>query len=292
MRHLINIIDTKLVIYFGNYCEVRSLEFFLAWGKATEHPFFGNICKKLFDWFCKYYSGFVVPQDGALAKGTVIMPYENILELIKRAEIARLIPCSCKSFRNPKDNSMPRDTCMVFSEPGYAALDEIANKKNTDENWVPSEKILKKLRECEEYGLVHQIMCLSNPLGRKMYVLCNCDGYSCIPNYIKLRYNVPFVRSSGFMCKVEKPEKCSKCNKCIEKCFYKAGLFDSNGIPVVDKDKCMGCGLCLSSCEAGIRSMYREPKEEFHRITNGHINKKSKLRMVIKGKNEYPEETE
>lgn len=280
--------DTKLVGYFGHSLEFRSLEFFLWWGKATEMLVFGKLFKKLFDWFCNYYAGFVVPADGSLNAGTVIMPYENILELIKRAEVAHVLPCGCRTMRHPTDKSIPRVTCMFFSERVGKALDEISGDDYKNSKWTAPEKILKILQECEEYGLVHQIMCISNPQGRKMYVLCNCDRNKCIPNYLKLRYNVPFVRSSGFLCKIESREKCTKCKKCISRCIYGATSIE-NGIPVVNERKCLGCGLCVSTCKVGIRKMYREPKEPFHKITRDYLKTNPKEAMLTGKRGQYPE---
>ena len=287
LRERIDKFDTKLVAYFGNWLEFRSLEFFLSWGKATEMPVLGRLFKKLFDWFCRYYTGFVVPVDGSLNAGTIIMPYENILELVKRSEIARILPCGCRTMRHPTDMSIPRATCMSFSEPVGKVLDEISEKEYKKGEWTTPDKILKTLQECEEYGLVHQIMCLSNPQGRKMYVLCNCDGNKCIPNYLKLRYKVPFVRSSGFICRIDSSEKCKKCGKCISRCIYKATSLE-NGIPAVNEAECLGCGLCVSTCKAGIRKMYREPKEPFHKITNDYLMTKPKEAMITGKKGENP----
>ncbi len=48
---------------------------------------------------------------------------------------------------------------------------------------------------------------------------------------------------------------CSNCTtkECIEVCPFDAiSLNESYGIPVIDYDKCTGCGLCSKSCDYGI----------------------------------------
>jgi len=288
LRDRIDRFDTKMVAYFGENLEVRSLEFFLMWGKATEIPVLGRLFKKLFDWFCNYYTGFVVASDGSLNAGTVIMPYENILELVKRSRLAAVQPCICRTMRHPSDMSVPRATCMIFTDSKGPVMDEISGRDYQIGEWTTPDRILKILQECEDHGLVHQIMCPSNPQGRKTYVLCNCYKDRCIPNYLKLRYGVPFVRSSGFVCRIESAQDCVKCNKCVERCIYKAATFE-NGLPVVNEKECLGCGLCVTTCRAKIRKMQREPKEPFHKITYDYLKTNPEEAMVAGEKGQYPE---
>ena len=267
MRKLLDKIDDKLVNYFGNYCEVRSLDFFIKWAKATEHKRFGKLFKKLYIWFTKYYAGFVIPTDGSLGRGVSIMPYESILELVKRAKVGQIWPCSCKSFRPTKDDSIPRATCMLIAE--VASLDDSITKY-PDTGFLPAEEVIERIRECEEIGLIHQIMCVSSPNGRKMYVLCNCDNKACVPMYIKCRFGIPMVKSSGFIVKAEEMEKCTGCGVCAQRCLFDAiTMVDSR--PVLDESKCMGCGLCVTTCESKIRKMERCPSEDIHNYTVDQI---------------------
>lgn len=278
---LLDKIDTKLVDHFGGYCEVRSLEFMLKWGAATEHPRWGRLCKKLYHFFCEYYSGFIVPQDGSLSKGNEIMPYESILELIKRAKVGRIWPCSCKSFRETNPG-IPRATCMFISE--VTSIDDTITKYE-DSPWLPAEAILKRLEECEEAGLVHQMMCVSHPKGRKMYVICNCDTKACVPMFLKLRYDIPFVRGSGFTC-VQEAETCSMCETCIRRCPFHAVSRIGDRI-MTDQTRCLGCGVCVSSCTSKVRKMIRMPSEDIHGYTLDQLHS-HKDTMFVGGKGEYP----
>jgi len=281
---LLDRIDSKLVNYFGNYCEVRSLDFFIKWAEASEHPKYGKIAKKLFNWFTKYYAGFVIPSDGSLGRGVTIMPYESILELVKRAKVGQIWPCSCKSFRPTKDDTIPRATCMLIAE--VASLDNSITKY-PDTGFLPAEDVIKRIKECEDIGLIHQIMCVSNPGGRKMYVLCNCDNKACVPMYIKCRYDIPMVRSSGFICKATDTEKCTGCGKCAERCLFSAIRME-DGKPVLDESKCMGCGLCVTTCKSKIRKMERHPAEAFHQYTLDQIKSRPERTMTIREAGEFP----
>ena len=194
------------------------------------------------------------------------MPYEGIVELVKRAKVGQIWPCSCKSFRQA-DAHIPRGTCMLIAE--VASLDD-SMTKYPDTGFMVAEDVLKKLKEFEDIGLVHQIMCVSSPQGRKMYVLCNCDDKACVPVHLKVRYNIPMVKSSGFVCIQEKLEDCLKCGKCKTRCYFNAIKY-IDGLPETSKENCLGCGLCVTSCPAGIRKMIRFAKEPIHHYTQEQI---------------------
>ncbi len=274
-------IDSKLVHYFGGYCEVRSLDFLLKWGAATEHPFWGKPLKALYNFFCSYYAGFVVPHDGSLSQGNEIMPYESILELIKRAKVGRIWPCSCKSFRQT-DPGVPRATCMFISE--VTSLDDTVTKYSNSP-WLPASEIIKCLEETEKAGLVHQMMCVSKPQGRKMYVLCNCDRKACVPMYLKLRYDIPFVRPSGFVCR-KTGDGCTDCGTCLTRCPFGAIQRTESGTRV-DEKKCMGCGVCVSTCEAKVLKMVRRPAEGIHEYTCEQLSRQNST-MIVGEKGAYP----
>jgi len=261
-------IDYHLVDYFGNQCEVRSLDFFLWWGEKTEHKRFGKLAMRLYTWFTKYYAGFVVPVGGSLGRGVEVMPYEHIVELVKRAKVGQIWPCSCKSFRQT-DAGIPRATCMLIAE--VASLDD-SMTKYPDMGFMPAAEVLQKLREFEEVGLVHQIMCVSSPQGRKMYVLCNCDNKACVPMYLKCRYGVPMVKASGFVCGQGDLSRCTGCGKCEKRC-QPGAIQMSDGKPEYTEEKCLGCGLCVTGCPAGILSMRRKSTEPFHAYTREQLKK-------------------
>jgi len=285
-REILDKLDSKIVNYFGNYCEVRSLDFFIKWGKATTHPRYGKLAKRLFNWFTNYYAGFVIPADGSFGRGNAIMPYENILELVKRAKVGQIWPCSCKSFRATKDDTIPRATCMLIAE--VASLDD-SMTKYPDSGFLPAQKVIDTIKECEDIGLIHQIMCVSSPHGRKMYVLCNCDNKACVPMFLKCEYDIPMVRSSGFICIEEDMSKCTSCGKCAQRCLFSAIKMVDNK-PAYESSKCMGCGLCVSTCEAQIRKMARNPVEPIHEYTVDQIKNHPERAMILNEKGKFPSE--
>lgn len=242
--------DSLLGGYFGQYLEVRSLEFFLAWGEATTKPIIGPPLKAIFVWFCTYFTGLTVPARDSLEGRPRIMPYEDILTLVRRARVSQLSPCSCKTHFLPRDPRMPRDTCMGFQF--VEGFEDMSRDGYHDDFTVP-EAVLAKLKECADYGLVHQIMTVSRPTGRKGYVLCNCDGESCIPVVLYRKYGIPMVRGSGYIARITDPAACTHCGTCAARCIFDAATFDEH--PTVDARRCLGCGVCIASCPVRIRRL-------------------------------------
>jgi heterodisulfide reductase subunit A-like polyferredoxin len=99
-------------------------------------------------------------------------------------------------------------------------------------------------------------MMVSRPTGRKGYVLCNCDGASCIPVILYMKYGIPMVRGSGLTVKMDDVSRCTGCGRCVSRCIFGAATL-ADGSPRVDRERCLGCGLCVSGCPAGIRRMER-----------------------------------
>lgn len=250
-RGLLYTVDSLLGGFFGVFLEVRCLEFFLSWGRASRKKPMGALLKKLFAWFCRYFSGVVVP-GGCSLERPVIMPYGDILDLVKRARVVTCRPCSCKSLFQPSDPEMPRDTCMGFQF--IEDLEDLCSPNYRQEFELPP-AVAAKLKECEEYGMIHQIMTVSRPSGRKGYVLCNCAPGSCVPLDLYLQYGIPMVRGTGAVVRVEEPDKCTSCRRCQERCIFGAADFTPAGLPLLHEEKCLGCGLCVTTCPAGLRKV-------------------------------------
>lgn len=48
------------------------------------------------------------------------------------------------------------------------------------------------------------------------------------------------------------------CRLCHDECEYKAITLDARNRPVIDAEKCNGCGLCVKICPANVLQAFRE----------------------------------
>ena len=45
-------------------------------------------------------------------------------------------------------------------------------------------------------------------------------------------------------------DACTACENCIDRCFFEAVAMDeSTNTAMVNPDNCMGCGVCIPTCE-------------------------------------------
>ena len=57
-----------------------------------------------------------------------------------------------------------------------------------------------------------------------------------------------------------------KCGKCIDRCIFDANV-ETDGRGVVNAKKCMGCGLCVSTCPIQARIIaVRDDYEHDHQV--------------------------
>jgi len=57
-------------------------------------------------------------------------------------------------------------------------------------------------------------------------------------------------------------DTCNDCFTCIDRCNVHAITVEKNEATVITKEKCIGCGLCASSCPTGsITMVHKSPAE-------------------------------
>ncbi len=87
------------------------------------------------------------------------------------------------------------------------------------------------LQEIEEYMEKKNIEELSGIIGKASKNMLKMTEYDRITRYYATAVH----------------NKCIKCKQCQNVCIYDALNYTNNG-PVIDKDRCNGCGLCSSVC--------------------------------------------
>jgi ferredoxin len=57
------------------------------------------------------------------------------------------------------------------------------------------------------------------------------------------------------------PAFCADCGNCLERCQVKA-ITSQDGVSVVERGRCIGCGLCVTGCPNDAASLVRKPEAE------------------------------
>ncbi len=164
-------------------------------------------------------------------------------------------PCLCQRALNRWEEPSCKDIQFLYTSEIFFNMKIGFRISTVDE-------AKKLLRECHKAGLVPQVyFCMQS--NKWIFCICNCDREICVPTRVyfatgKMLYPGPeIVRYDPNLCiGVE------KCGLCIKRCIFDANLVDGD-IVKVDYDKCLGCGLCVSTCAGKARSMV--PRENYGR---------------------------
>ena len=182
-----------------------------------------------------------IPVDEVIEPETqVILPYQLMEEIIKKAEVIAVAHCICRQSMKliGRECGHPIEVCMKFNDLARF----IINKGFARE--VSVEEALKISRKASEAGLVH----FTDNAIDNIQQNCNCCGCFCWNLGRIRRRMIPrdeiiatyFIRET-----IE--ESCIGCGNCIEICPADAITLENN-LALVDINWCIGCGVCVSKC--------------------------------------------
>lgn len=169
--------------------------------------------------------------------------YDNVKELVQNTDrpIA-VIECICRSGKDlleePCKHSDIRETCLLFNDVANYAVGSGAARVLT------KEETFEILDKAENAGFVLQPENNQHP-----NFICCCCGCCCnvLKTVKKFPRPVEFYHTNYFS--EIKPEPCELCWECVEKCPMEA-LSIEDSYPSVDMDRCIGCGVCVSTCSS------------------------------------------
>jgi Fe-S-cluster-containing hydrogenase component 2 len=88
------------------------------------------------------------------------------------------------------------------------------------------------------------------------YEICHCCVCCCFPVRVHNLFPGKLIFPSNFEASIN-PYLCSDCKKCLTFCPFGA----INDMIEVEKEKCLGCGICKKNCQAGAITMIkRDPR--------------------------------
>ena len=190
------------------------------------------------------WGGKVIPLNKNISYDSKFISSQEILKILERSSVRGISWCYCRSTQRKYETpncDHPINTCIHF---GFGkTLYEIPFKSYNLKK-VSKKEIIDLLDECDERGLIHQLIYFPNP--QFYYIICNCCACCCVVLKKFLEYGSPQMVKSDFIAKTNL-EKCKNCGNCGEWCHFKARDFTDTKLHF-NPSRCFGCGICVSKC--------------------------------------------
>lgn len=172
-----------------------------------------------------------------LHTNSLVFPLKDIEEIINKATHLYVDPCPCRLVAGEKSCDAPLFVCMRINNSAKIRK----NQKNS--NGLSKDNAIAIMRNARKHGLVFSLESCIQPY---QYNICSCCNDCCIA--MRMRYDFRLnIFNSGPYIPVMNKDSCQRCGICIEKCPVKA-LTQGELSPAVNLKNCLGCGICAEVC--------------------------------------------
>jgi NAD-dependent dihydropyrimidine dehydrogenase PreA subunit len=181
-----------------------------------------------------------------------IIPYPIARSIVmENPQSLAVFDCGCRSLQEKP--CLPLDVCLAVGDPLASFIVEhgVMNARS-----ITQEEALEILRAEHRRGHVHGAY-FKDVMDGRFYAICNCCSCCCVGMQAWNSMKLPMVCASGY--RAEVGEGCNACGDCAEICPFFA--IEAGDIAVVDREKCMGCGVCEGACSDGIIRLVLDPSK-------------------------------
>jgi len=190
------------------------------------------------------WGGRVVPLNKNITPDNRFLPSQEILEILNRSNVTGISKCYCRDTQRKNEAPKcdhPLNTCIHIGTG--KSLYEIPYK-SVNLKKVSKEEVKKVLEECDQYGLVHQLIYYPNP--QFYYIVCNCCPCCCVVLNRYLKSGSPQMIKSDFIAETDS-RKCTNCGECVKWCYFTSRKIIDEMLHF-ESIRCFGCGTCVSKC--------------------------------------------
>jgi Pyruvate/2-oxoacid:ferredoxin oxidoreductase delta subunit len=183
----------------------------------------------------------VITVDEKIEAGNKIHTYDQVSAYVENSDPISVCTCYCRheaELLDPNDTcGKPNEVCMQFGIGARFLIDKGMGRE------VSKKEAIEILKKAEEAGLVH---CSTN--HQNIDFLCNCCADHCIILQTALAQPNPgLALNSGFQPNIDRGE-CTACEQCIDDCPATALTMAEDDLPLLNVDRCFGCGVCATTC--------------------------------------------
>ncbi len=196
----------------------------------------------------------VVPINAKVDAKHEVLSYENLRNMLAKAKSFQVMDCICRKERSFQGHTCKHslEVCLGFSK-SERAFDKYARGRV-----ISREEALEIVELSEREGLVHSTY---NVQSDQMFV-CNCCSCCCGLLRGMKHFNAPhLIAGSNFVAAIN-DQTCAQCGVCAdERCPVQA-ITDVNGSYSVQPERCIGCGVCTTTCPTESITLVRKPEEK------------------------------
>ncbi len=197
----------------------------------------------------------VVPIEKEIESKQTALSYEQVSNIIENSQSFAVFDCVCKKEKHLLGDGCdnPLEICTAYAPiPGVFDNSPIHRA-------ISKEEAYAVLNKAEEAGLVH----LTWNVESGHYFICNCCGCCChvLTSINDLGINASDVINSNYYAEID-PDECTVCNTCIDERCQVGAIEEGDDSNYVIRDKCIGCGLCVTTCPAEAIKLIRKDPEE------------------------------
>jgi Fe-S-cluster-containing hydrogenase component 2 len=200
-----------------------------------------------------------VPVNRTIPVERNVATYENIRSYVEsHGGPFAAMDCICRHGKEVTGGKCLQTTvkanCLTL---GMAAREMVRAGQARD---ITRGEMLQVLDAADQEGLVLQPENTKHPL-----FICCCCGCCCLVLTSAKRFPHPAEYfSSDFQAEVE-AVLCDACAVCQSRCQMDAlvdGDDDGDGKVRVDRERCIGCGLCVTTCPSGALRLVENPRRK------------------------------
>ena len=122
---------------------------------------------------------------------------------------------------------------------------------------ITKEHAYEVLRQSEEAGLVH----LTWNVESGHFFICNCCGCCCGVLRSTDEFGISDVTNSHYRAEID-PDECTLCGICADERCQVGAIDEKDESYEISAEKCIGCGLCITTCPEEAIQMKRRPESE------------------------------
>jgi Pyruvate/2-oxoacid:ferredoxin oxidoreductase delta subunit len=195
----------------------------------------------------------VIPVEQEIQACHEALPYEKVSSIIETGKSFMVQDCICKKEQGLLDSpcDRPLDVCMAIA-PIEGVFDKYDHGRK-----LSRDEAYDLLQKCEENALVHLTWNMQND----HFFICNCCGCCCGVLRSINEWGISNAVNSYYYAEID-PEACAACGTCADERCQVYAIEEGVDAYRVIKEKCIGCGLCVSTCPSEAIQLIRKQPDE------------------------------